>query len=235
MDFTTVKPGHLSIIASDFDARPMSFVQEGDRRGYEPAVARAVCEILGLTPIWFNLPMQDFYTSLSSGNYDVIWFNQAITQERRAWADFTRPYGKFDEAVLVKEDSPINEPKDLQGKRLGGLANSTNLEIVEQFPELELVPFPGSDNVLPEMLAALRAGEIDALVDDELVLLAAEADDTSLRVAFQFPTQHPFGVGVLPGNRELLEALNAALNSLILDGTLAKLWGQWILNKPFPF
>lgn len=235
MDFTTVRPQQLSIIASDFDARPMSVVQDGQRLGYEPAVARAVGALLGLEPVWFNLPMQDFYSALSSGEYDVVWFNQAITQERRAWADFTRPYGRFDEAVLVREESPIFEPSDLRGKRLGGLADSTNLALAEQFPELELVPFPGSDQVLPEMLAALRQGKIDALVDDALVLLAAEADDSSLRVAFQLPTQHPFGIGVLPGNRELLEALNYALNTLIVEGTLAKLWAQWIPYKPFPF
>lgn len=235
MDFTTVCPGQLSIIASDFDARPMSFVQEGQRLGYEPAVARAVAEMLGLEPVWSNLPMQIFYSSLSSGEYDVIWFNQAITQERRAWADFTRPYGRFDEAVLVQEESQIYEPSDLKNRRLGGLTESTSLALAEQFPELELVPFPGSDHVFPEMLAALRAGKIDALVGDALVLLAAEADDSTLRVAFQIPTQHPFGVGVLPGNRELLEALNHALNTLLVEGTMAKLWAQWIPYRPFPF
>ncbi|MBD0336089.1 MAG: amino acid ABC transporter substrate-binding protein [Cyanobacteria bacterium Co-bin13] len=235
MDFTTVRPGQLSIIASDFDARPMSYLQEGQRLGYEPAVARAVCDILGLEPLWFNLPMQNFYSALSSGEYDIVWFNQAITQERRAWADFTRPYGRFDEAVLVREDSSINEASDLKGKRLGGLADSTNVALADQFPELELIPFPGSDQVLPEMLHALREGKIDALVDDALVLLAAEADDPTLRVAFQISTQHPFGIGVLPGNRELLEALNHTLNTLILEGMLAKLWAQWIPYKPFPF
>lgn len=213
----------------------MSFLQDGERLGYEPAVARAVCQKLGLQPQWFNLPMADFYTALSSGEHDVIWFNQAITQERRAWADFTRPYGRFDEAVLVRDDSMIQSQADLAGKRLGGLAESTNVALAEQFPELELVPFPGSDQVLPEMLEALRQGEIDALVDDALVLLAAEADDSTFRIAFQLPTQHPFAIGVLPGNRELLEALNAALNELILEGTLAKLWTQWIPYKPFPF
>jgi ABC-type amino acid transport substrate-binding protein len=54
-------------------------------------------------------------------------------------------------------------------------------------------------------------------------------------VAFQIPTQHPFGIGVLPGNRELLEALNQAINQLIVNGTLAKLWAQWVPYKSFPF
>lgn len=236
MSFTTVRPGQLSIIASDCDTRPMSFVQDGERLGYEPAVARAVCELLGLEPRWFDLPVEQFYTALSdTDDYDVVWFNQAITQERRAWADFTRPYGRFDEAVLVPDDSPIYDIKDLTGKRLGGLVNSTNLALANDFPDLEIVPFPGQEGVLPQMLMALKQGDIDALVEDSLLLLTVEADDPNFRVAFQLPTQKPFGVGVVPGNRELLEALNSAINQLITNGTLAKLWAQWIPLKPFPF
>lgn len=236
MSFTTVRPGQLSIIASDCDTRPMSFIENGERLGYEPSVARAVCEIMGLEPRWFDLSIEKFYIALSdTDDYDVVWFNQAITQERRAWADFTRPYGRFDEAVLVREDSPIEHMDDLAGKRLGGLTNSTNLALAEDFPDLELVAFWGHEQVLPEMLAALKNGKIDALVEDSLILLTIEADDPGLRVAFQLPTQRPFGIGVLPGNRELLEALNQALNQLISNGTLAKLWAQWIPHKPFPF
>ena len=85
------------------------------------------------------------------------------------------------------------------------------------------------------MIKALESGDIDALIQDALILLTLEADDPRFRVALQLPTQRPFGVGVLPGNRELLEALNQALNQLLTDGTLAKLWAQWIPYKPFPF
>ncbi|MEO0537607.1 MAG: ABC transporter substrate-binding protein [Cyanobacteria bacterium P01_A01_bin.123] len=235
MSFTTVQPGKLLIITSDFDARPMSYLDGEKRLGYEPAVARAVCDKLGLDPVWINHSIGDFYTELATGNYDVIWFNQAVTQEKRAWADFTRPYGRFDEAVLVLEESPIETPENLKGKRLGGLENLSNVELTQQFPDLELVTFSDSDNVLTTMLDALKQGEIDAIISDALMLLTAEAEDPALRVAFQLPTQMPFGVGVLPGNRELLEALNGALNTLIAEGTLAKLWAQWIPYKPCPF
>ncbi|PZO36562.1 MAG: amino acid ABC transporter substrate-binding protein [Shackletoniella antarctica] len=235
MDFTTVHPGQLSIIASDFDARPMSFVQDGDRLGYEPAVARALGEVLGLEPVWFDHPPDQFYPTLSTGDYDVVWFSQAITQARRAWADFTRPYGRFDEAVLVREDSSIHTAPDLAGKRLGALVGSTPMALTEDFPDLEWVSFAGADQTLPTLLSALGDSAIDALVGDALMLLTTEADSTSLRVAFQIPTQHPFGIGVLPGNRELLEALNQAINQLIVNGTLAKLWAQWVPYKLFPF
>ncbi|MGB3786453.1 MAG: ABC transporter substrate-binding protein [Phormidesmis sp.] len=238
-EMLTKQSGHLNIVASDFDARPMSYLDpQGHRTGYEPELARMVCDRLQLTPVWHNLPMQDFYTSLDPSKdtpYDVVWFNQAITPERQQKVSFTRPYGLFDEAVLVKESSPVFSPDDLANQRVGGLADSTNIALVEGFSGATAVPYPGSDKVLPEMLAALRAGDIDALIDDELVLLVAAVEDPQLRLAFTLPTKAPFAIGVSKAQPMLLEKLDSTLSALIADGTAAKLWATWIPWKPFPF
>jgi polar amino acid transport system substrate-binding protein len=236
VDTLTIQPGQLRIATSNIAARPMSFVDGNERLGYEPAVARAVCDRLGLEPMWCPVPLQEFYSELSKGEYDVVWFNQAITQERRAWADFTRPYGRFDTALLVREDSDIFERSDLSQRRIGILTGSPNYQLTEVLPpDVEVQSFDCTDDVPQLMLEALRQGDIDAIVEDELVLMAAEAQDQTFRVAIQIPTQRPFGIGVVPGNRELLAALNDVLNQLLTDGTLAKLWGQWIPYKPYPF
>jgi ABC-type amino acid transport substrate-binding protein len=179
--------------------------------------------------------MAEFYTSAQTGQYDVVWFNQAITPERQAWVDFSQPYGLFDEAVLVRADSPVQVAADLAGQWVGGLADSTNIALAATWAGVKTKPYPGSDQVLPEMLAALRAKEIDALIDDELVLLVAAEEDPNLRLAFTVPTQVPFGIGVTKHRPELLAALNQALSQLIKDGRMAALWSEWIPWKPFPF
>lgn len=232
---STVESGSLHIIASDFDARPMSSVNGSGRRGYEPELTRLVCQLLELEPVWHNQPMADFYTSAQTGHYDVIWFNQAITTERQVWVDFSQPYGLFDEAVLVRADSPVQAPADLAGLCVGGLADSTNIALAATWPGVITKPYPGSDKVLPEMLAALRAGEIDALIDDELVLVIAAEEDPDLRLALSLPTQVPFGIGVAKQFPELLAAINAALDQLKNDGRMGALWSEWIPWKPFPF
>ncbi len=232
----TVEPGHLHIATSDFDARPMSYLTpDGQRTGYEPELARQICQRLGLVPVWHNLPMAEFYSCLGTGNYDVVWFNQAVIDERQQVVTFTLPYGLFDEAVLVRANSGITSVEDLQGKRVGGLADSTNIALVNTFPGATAVPFPGSDKVLPEMLAALRAGEIDGLIDDELVLVVAAEEDASLQLAFTLPTKMPFAIATPPGQEDLLKALNTTLDETIADGTMAELWAKWIPWKPFPF
>jgi ABC-type amino acid transport substrate-binding protein len=231
----TAKPGYLQIIASDFDARPMSFLGTNSRMGYEPELARLICHRLGLEPVWHNLPMAEFYTAIQSGDYDVVWFNQAITSERQAWVEFTRPYGLFDEAVLVRSASKIQSPADLAGLCIGGLADSTNIALAATWNNVNIVPYPGSDKVLPEMLVALRAGEIDALIDDELVLVVAAEEDPGLKLAFTVPTQVPFAIGVTKQRPALVAALNQTLETAIADGSLAKIWQTWIPWKPFPF
>ncbi len=118
---------------------------------------------------------------------------------------------------------------------MGGLADSTNVELARSFGNGEIVAFPGSDRVLPEMLEALRKGEIDALIDDELVLLVAAEEDPNLRIAFSVPTRIPFGIATRKGNTALVAELDRVLDELIADGTMAALWREWVPWKPFPF
>ncbi|MBD2102650.1 ABC transporter substrate-binding protein [Leptolyngbya sp. FACHB-261] len=235
MNLNTVTPGCLTFATCSFDTRPMAYLDGDARLGYEPDIARAVCARLGLKPVWIDMPWADFYPTLAAKQCDAIWFNQAITEDRLARADFTRPYGLFDESVIVKQDSPVHTPQDLAGLRVGALVASTNQRLAESYGDVQIVTFPGSDNVLAEMLDALRAGTIDALVDDELVLVTAEQEDPSLRIAFTEPTRIPYGIAVRKGDAELLEALNYTLESLIAEGTLPQLWAHWIPYKAFPF
>ncbi len=123
---------------------------------------------------------------------------------------------------------------DLAGKRVGDLADSTNITWVNTFPDAIAIPFPSSDQMLPEMLAALRAGDIDALIDDELVLVVAAQEDDRLEIGFTLPTQVPFAIATPKYNPALQAKLNAALATTLADGTLAALWATWIPWKPFP-
>ena len=235
MELATLTPGQLTIGASNFDARPMTYVEDGQRLGYEPDVARAMCAKLGLEPVWLNLPMAEFYTTLQAKTCDIVWFNQAITPERQQHSQFTRPYGLFNEAIIVRADDGIESAADLVGRKMAGLADSTNVELGQQFEGVELIPFPGTDKVLQEMLAALRAGEVDAVVDDELVLITAAEADPTLRIALTVETRHPFAIALRPESTDLLAVLNQTLDQLAADGTLQQLWEQWIPWQPFPF
>ncbi|MFP4133618.1 MAG: substrate-binding periplasmic protein [Halothece sp.] len=230
-----LQSGQLTIAASDFDARPMSYVEDGTRSGYEPDLMREVCHRLDLEPVWLNLPMEAFYEAVIEKQCDLLCFNQAITPERQKKVKFTRPYGYFDEAVLVRAGSEIHSPEDLVGKRVGGLADSTNLALAESWEGVETVSFPGSDRVLPEMIEALRNQEIDGVVDDELVLVPPANTDPKLELAFSIPTQVPFAIATHPDHQGLWQNVDETLQQLISEGLLKQLWQKWIPWKNAPF
>ena len=114
-----------------------------------------------------------------------------------------------------ERDCPIYQISDLAGKRLGALAHSTNLALAEDFPDLELVTFPGHERGLPAMIKALESGDIDALIQDALILLTLEADDPRFRVcvAITYP-ETLRGGAYYPATESYLRPLNQALKSI---------------------
>jgi ABC-type amino acid transport substrate-binding protein len=166
---------------------------------------------------------------------DGVLCGQGITDQRLQVVDFTRPYAVFNESVLVRPDSGIVSAADLSGRRVGAIAGSTNMTLVETFAGAHPVPFSGaSDDVFGEMLAALRTGSVDAVVDDDVALVPL-ADAADLMVAFTVETRNHWGIAVAKHRPQLRAELDQALDGLVNDGSLRGIWERWMPTLPFPF
>ena len=168
--------GALTLCCSDMAAPPLFWTEAGGQRhGYEPAAADAVAAELGLELRWIFRQWADFPRALAEGECDGIWCGSAITPERERRFLYTRPYAVFDESAVVRAGDAVSAPGDLRGRRVGAIAGSTNLALAETFPGAECVPFDGvSDDVFGDMLRALEAGEVDAVVDDDVAFIGIE-------------------------------------------------------------
>lgn len=226
----------LRIICADLDARPLFWTgDDGERRGYEPDVARLLGKVLGRPVAWIYRPWADFVPALDRGEGDAILCGQGITEYRARFVDFTDPYAVFDESVLTRADSTVTAADELCGLRVAAIANSTNMALAETFSGVELVPFDGaSDDILGEMIAALLEGKVDAVVDDD-VALVPPADRADLRIAFTVATRNHWGISVRKGDAHLAGELNAALAAVVADGRLAEVWRRWMPELACPF
>ena len=225
----------LRLICMDSDAPPLfSKAHDGVREGYEPAAAALVAEVLGRELRWVFRPWGEFVPSLNVGDGDAIWCGQGITDARKELVDFTRPYAVFDESVLVRAGEGIESAEDLRGLRVAAIAGSTNMALAETFDGAATVPFDGSsDDVFGEMVAALRAGDVEAVVDDDVALVPLDGDE-DLSVAFTVPTRNEWGVSVAKDRPEMREEIDAALGTVIEDGRLEGAWRRWIPTLEFP-
>lgn len=225
----------LRLICVDLSAPPLfdKAAPDGSRAGYEPAAAAVVAAKLGRTVEWVITTWGDMIPAANDGRGDAVWCGQGITAERAALVDFTSPYAIFDEAALVRTGSGIAGPADLAGRRVGAIAGSTNMTLVQTFPDVVPVSFEGTADVFGDMISALRRGEVDAFVDDDVALVPV-GDEPDLEVAFTVPTRNKWGVAVAKGNTSLLDDLNAALAAAIADGSLEQVWKEWMPDLAFP-
>ena len=172
---------------------------------------------------------------LDDGRADAVLCGQSIVPTRQAVADFTGPYAVFHESVLVRAGDLVTSPEGLRGKRVAAIARSTNLALAETFDEAVTVPFSGeSDNAFGEMLAALRTGDVDAVVEDDVAFLPL-ADSADFDLAFTVKTGNRWGLAVSKARPSLLDALDEALATVKADGRLADAWDQWLPSLEYPF
>ena len=226
----TVEPGTLTLCCSSLDSRPLFWTDpDGTRHGYEVEAAAAVASEAGLELRWIFRQWSDFRPSLERRECDAIWCGSAITPERRRVFDYTRPYAVFDESVVVRPESTVSAPEDLRGLRVLAIDGSTNMALAETFPGAVVVPFQAdTDNVLGDMLDMLRAGEVDAVVDDDVCFIEP---DPTLRVAFTVRTRNAWGGACRKGERELVARLDEAMERV----DFRPVWERWLSALPYPF
>lgn len=230
----TLVSGVLQLACIDSDAPPLFGLRDehGARRGYEPAAADLVAAELGLTVQWVYLAWDDMLTAVAEHRVDAVWCGQGIIPEREAVVDFTDPYAVFDETVLVRKGDPARSRWELNGYRVAAIEGSANMRLAVTFDGAIPVAFTGAD-VFGDMLAALKRGDVDAMVDDDVVTVPL-GDDPAYDVAFTVRTGNRWGVGVAKDNPALRERLNAALAAVVADGRLAAVWADWMPHLAFP-
>lgn len=227
----------LRLLCVNIESPPL-FTKATDtaaRVGYEVDVAEAIAAATGRELVWEYVAWSDMIPGLNSGAGDAILCGQGVTEHRSRLVSFTRPYAIFDEAVLVRRGEGITSAADLAGKRVLAIAESTNYALAETFSGAEVVPFAASgEDVLADLVGALRSGDVDAVVDDEVALLPlTEAED--IEIAFSSPTANRWALAVAQHRPEMLDLLDGALAQAFSSGAVHAAWQRWMPGLGYPF
>ena len=91
----------------------------------------------------------------------------------------------------------------------------------------------GEDHVVPyddgaAAIQALLKGQIDAVVIDNMPAQEYVAANPGLKILDMEYANEDYAIGVAKGNTALLDAVNAALNELIADGTVQSIVDKYI-------
>lgn len=232
----TVAPGALTVALNlpspGFQAgavRPNNTVVAA--RGLEIDFARSLAARLGLKRVRFvNDP--SFKRLLARGRkpWDLALAEATITAARRQAVDFSQPYLRAEQGVLVRKG--LTAPRTLAALarlRICLQRGTTSVGIVRERvrPSQPLLFFASLDL----LLEGVRTGRCEAAVLDAPIL-AAERAAAPYRygaLAGVLRTDERYGVVIQKGS-PLTRRVNAAVRALVANGTLTRLQRRWLLT-----
>lgn len=241
-DFRFVNPGKLTVAVAPSDP-PLTFYASDAYTpiGFDPDLASALAESLGLELDLKPIAWIDWSLGLSSGKYDAVLANVGVTEERKKKFDFST-YRQGLHGFYVKNDSPIQsikQPKDISGLKIivGAGTNQERIllrwndEIVEQ--GLEPVDLQYYDDGAVGLLA-LQAGRADVTIEPNAKLVYIAARDGNIRSVGTLSAGWPDRSDVSVATRKdsgLAEPITLILNGLIQSGDYQKILDRWHLGE----
>jgi polar amino acid transport system substrate-binding protein len=194
--------------------------------GWDYDAVREICKRLNCVPEFKQAAWDGIFPAMEAGEYDMLADGVTITEEREKIVDFSIPYVTIGQVLLVRADetATVDEIKADANRIVGTQLGTTN-EIVakEHFPEERVKSFED----FGAAVLALLANDIDGVVIDNVSALGfINENPNKLKVAGQLTSDEQLGF-VFPPGSDLKSAVDAALQSMIDDGTLEALNKKW--------
>lgn len=218
-------------VGFDQDFPPMGFVgDDGEYTGFDLELAQEVAKRLGLEFVPQPIAWDAKDMELSSGTIDCIWngFTMNGREDDYTWS---APYMDNSQVFVVAADSGISSLADLAGKIVEVQADSSaeaalkdNTELSDTFGTLQTTPDYNT------AFMDLEMGAVDAIAMDVIVagyqIEQRNAGDTYV-VLEETLASEEYGIGFKKGNEELRDQVQAALEEMAADGTLAEVSDKW--------
>ena len=165
--------------------------------------------------------------TLNAGTCDLVSSALTITPDREKHLQFTDGYYDSEQSLLVPDNSSITSIDDLKGKKVGVQKGTTGETYANQHASgASIVSFPSD----AEEFSALKAGQVDALLQDLPVNLAHQQAG-GYKVVQQYATGEKYGLAAKLGNTGLVNAINADLTKMKADGTYKTIYNKYFSTK----
>ena len=221
------------IIGIDDDFPPVSFHNKtGELVGFDIDLAKEVAKRLGRVIEFKPIDWNNKEEEITSGNIDMIWSGCDITNERKEYMIFSKPYMDDRQIVLVKRDDDldIHSEYDLEGKVVGTQAGSSSDDYINQNEDLKRgIKEYKTYGKFSEVVAALKNDEIEVIICDELIArYEMDIYPNQLKIInISIGAIAQMGIGFRKDNVELRSEVQKALDAMIKDGTAKEISEQW--------
>ena len=215
---TTIKFG------TNAEFPPFEFISAngviGEYDGIDMAIAKQIGEDMNATAQIENMEFDSLLLALENGQVDAVIAGMTIDPDRQKSVDFSTPYYVATQVMIVKEDSDIKTAADMEGKRIVVIQGYTGETCVQKLG-FEYEAFKKGTEAVMELMN----GKCDVVVIDSATAEKFVGDNEGLKIVTDENTfeDEEYGIAVKKGNEELLKQINASVERMLEDGTIAQL------------
>jgi len=205
---------------------PFNYIslKTGEPGGWDYETWAEICTRLHCEPVFVESAWDGMIQAVANGQYDVGADGVTNTVDRQKQVDFSIGYVQIQQKLLVlKGESRFTSIEEFAANpvlTLGTQVSTSNYETaVKYLPEDRIEAF----DTFPFAVQALIAGDVDAVIIDEIVGMGYQGTNAKeLELIGPSISSDELGF-IYPRGSALVDPVNKALQSMLDDGTLAKL------------
>jgi polar amino acid transport system substrate-binding protein len=215
----TELPNPPFVLGDDLDAL---------KGGFEVEMVDKIADRLDVERVqWVGFP----FTRLVAGARcpcDFAVNGVSILPDRRQRVDFSSPYFTANQGVLVRKGTAVTGVADARRLRFGVQEATSGAAYLERtLKPMEPARKYGSTVAA---FAALRAGQVEAVMSDVPIVVDAAAKYPELAVVGQFKTDEQYGAVLAKGSPNT-RALSAVIDQLREEGVLDQLFQKYFPDQ----
>lgn len=223
-----VEPGKL-IMSTNAAFPPYEMVADGEGvyQGYEGIdveIAVALADKLGLELQIDDMDFDAALMAVQNNAADVMLAGLSYREDRDEVVDFSDSYATGIQVVIVPEGSEVT--LDNVGEYMIGTQRGTTgfQYATDDYGQDHVIGYDNGATAVQELLN----GTIDAVIIDNEPAKAYVAANEGLTILDGAWVEEDYCAAVDEGNTVLLDAINAALNEMITDGTVQTIVDKYI-------
>lgn len=188
--------------------------------GFDIDVARKIADKAGKKLRIEDMKFDALIPALNAGKVDFVLAGMTVTPERARNVDFSAPYYKVTQIVLMqaKDAGKVASIEDLKGKTIAVALGTTGDAVAGESTDADkIVRFDSAFEAVLE----LKNGKADLVLTDEALGSVLHMKNPDLiRVDLPFKDEY-YAAAVKKGNAAMLEQINAALEDLKNTGEMS--------------
>ena len=223
---TTAPAGKTVLtMATNAEFPPYEYV-EGDKIvGIDAEIAQLIADKLGMELEIVDIAFDSIIPGVQSKKYDMGMAGLTVNDERLEKVNFSTSYATGVQVVIVKEGSDIKTLDDITGKKIGVQTSTTgDIYATGDYGEDAITRYDNG----AVAVQALLADKVDCVIIDNEPAKSYVAANAGLEILETEYAVEDYAICFAKDNTELQAQVDAALKSLIADGSVQQVIDKYI-------